>query len=903
MSLFAGARLGPYEIHSLIGAGGMGEVYKARDTRLDRTVAVKLLPADLAERSDRRRRFEAEARAISALNHPHICTLFDVGEQDGRAFLVMEHLEGETLDDRLVRGALPAADVVRYAIQIASALDHAHRERIVHRDLKPSNVMLTASGAKLLDFGLARRPAVEPAGTMSTLSFDQRKLTAEGTILGTFQYMSPEQLEGKDADARTDIFAFGTLIFEMATGRKAFEGASQASLIASILTAQPPAISSAQGVKGLPAALDHVVERCLAKNPDDRWQTARDVKLELDWIAAGSSQASRLAAPVRLHRRERLAWGVALVGVAAAVAVAIAAFFGGRGSPSREVTRFVVAPPAGTTITSVIENSTAIALSPDGRFLAFAAMTEGRQQLWVRPFESAVARLLDGTDDAISPFWSPDSRFIGFFAPGSGELKKIDASGGPARTICAAPQLQAAATWGRDGTILFTQLGQGLFRVPADGGTPVRVTSLDASRRELNHFWPEFLPDGRHVLYLATSLDAKGERDTPTVYVASLDSPDRTPLAKMHSRMMYASPGYLVFVQDGALMAQAFDAATVKLSGDPVRIAERVAYFKTIGTGGFTISSNGVLAHHGGGDPFRLVWHDRHGNTTDSGWPPQLYGAFRISRDGERVAVDVVDPRSGLADLWIYDVVRGTPVRFTTDPTGASAPVWSGDGRTVLFRSPRRSAPSLFTKTFDGTEQPLFPGDSPLSAMPMGPMDWSADGRWIAYIRNSPQTLRDLWLLPVTGDRTPRPISVTRFDEHDAQFSPDSTAIAYVSNESGRPEVYVAPFDRPGDKRPISVGGGTTPRWRKDGRELYYASAGNRGIMAVDIEPGATIKPGVPRRLFSLGIELATRPTPRNAAYDAAPDGQRFLVSVPAGEPMSSRITVVQNWNALMKNP
>ena len=523
MTLSAGRKLGPYEVVALIGAGGMGEVYKARDTRLDRIVAVKLLPADVADRPDRRLRFEAEARTVSSLSHPHICTLFDIGEQDGRAFLVMEYLEGETLDDRLTHGALPAADVVRCAVQIASALDQAHRERIVHRDLKPSNVMLTQTGAKLLDFGLARNPVMESAGLTSTLSLEHRRLTAEGTILGTIQYMAPEQLENKNADARTDIFALGTLLYEMATGRKAFEGKSQASLIASILTEHPPPISSTQQGKGLPSSLDHIVERCLAKNPDDRWQTARDVKLELEWIAAGNSQATRTRSRPRWHRREAIAWAVAVLATAAAAATAVRLSI--RERSVAEVTRFVVTPPSGGLI-GASENTTRMAISPDGRQLAFVATTNGQQRIWTRSLGSLTAQPLAGTDGAVSPFWSPDSRFIGFFASGTGELKKVDASGGPARTICLA-QMDGAPAWGRDGTILFTQFLDGIYRVSGEGGTPTRVTALDKARHELNHYWPSFLPDGRHFMYLATALDANGVRVTPSIYVASLDSTRR----------------------------------------------------------------------------------------------------------------------------------------------------------------------------------------------------------------------------------------------------------------------------------------------------------------------------------------------------------------------------------------
>jgi Tol biopolymer transport system component len=899
--LSAGARLGPYEILSALGAGGMGEVYRARDTRLDRVVAIKLLAAASRDRIDRQLRFQAEARAISSLKHPHICTLFDVGEHEGTAFFVMEHLEGETLDDRLTRGPLPAADVLRYAWQIADALDHAHGERLIHRDLKPSNVMLTMAGATLLDFGLARGPVVELTAPGSTVSLHAGRLTTEGSIVGTFQYMAPEQLEGKAADPRTDIFAFGALLYEMAAGRRAFEGESQASLIAAILTEQPPAVSAAGGDAALPPQLDHVVERCLAKNPSERWQTARDVKLELEWIANGGSQAVHaVVRPPRRRRSEMVAWAIAV----ASIGVALATMTGVLGrfpESSRDVTQFVVAPPLGTTL-GVIENRTLLALSPDGRQLAFAATTAGRQVLWVRSFESAAARPLEGTEDAISPFWSPDSRFVGFFSPGTGELKKVDVSGGPARTICVAPQFQGTATWGRDGTILLTQMGQGIFRVSADGGVPVGVTQLDQARRERNHFWPEFLPDGEHFLYMSTALDTDGRRETPTVYVASFGSSERKPLARLHSRMVYSPPGHLLFVEDGALLAQAFDASSLQLRGEPVRIAEGVAYYRTIGTTGFSVSSNGVLAYHGGADAFRFVWHDRRGDVAESGWAARSYGAMQISRDGERVAIDVVDTRIGTGDIWIYDAARGTPIRFTTDVEDESSPVWSPDGRRILFRSQRSGAPTLFIKSLvDGDEERVFPAASPLGALPLNPTDWSADGRWIAYMSNSPRTVRDLWLVPLAGVRTPLPVSATRFDEYDARFSPDSASIAFVSNESGIPEVYVAPVGQPRDKRPVSVGGGTTPRWRKDGRELFYASPGNRSIMAVPIEPGAPIRTGAPRRLLLLGAEVAARPHPRNTAYDVTPDGQRFLVSVPAGEAVSSRITVVMNWAAGLK--
>jgi Tol biopolymer transport system component len=899
MTLPSGALLGPYEILSLIGAGGMGEVYKGRDTRLNRAVAIKLLPIDVAERADRRARFDVEARAISSLSHPHICALFDVGEQDGRPFLVMEHLDGETLDDRLMRGALPANEVVRYAVQMADALAHAHRERIVHRDLKPSNVMLTASGAKLLDFGLARRPAAEPtAATMSTLSFDERKLTAEGTIIGTFQYMAPEQLEGKEADARTDIFAFGTLLYEMATGRKAFEGKSQASLIASILTAQPPAISSAREGGGLPPALDHVVERCLAKNPDDRWQTARDLKLELDWLASGSGSGARLARTAPAHSGRRLlTWVAAAAVVVASIAFAVAAQGRFRQSSNTGVTRFVVAPPPGSLISGG-EQRTRLAISPDGRQIAFAAVTDGRLQIWVRALDTLAAQPVAGTEGGVSPFWSPDGKYLGFFAPDRAEIKKVALAGGPSRTICAA-QSETPPEWGTDGTILFSVFRDGIFRVSAEGGTPARLTALDKTQRELNHFWPSFLPDGKHFIYLVTANDSDVSKAPPSVYVAPLDGGKRTLLPRIHSRTMYAAPGYLLFVEEGALLAQAFDLGGLRVTGEAAQVASGVASFRTIGSASFTVSSTGTLAYLGSGDEYQMVWYDRRGNQTDTGWARQTYGSARISPDGQRAVVDVYDPRNGESDLWIYDLARNVPARFTSDRPSDRNGVWSPDASRILFTTERGGSPNLFTKAFEGT------GDIvPLVRHP-GPIfsdDWSSDNRWVAYTVNSVSTAHDIWMKPLGGDARERPFLASQFEESGGRFSPDAKWVAFVSDETNSTsEVYVAPVDQPGQRRQISIGGGTTPRWRRDGKEMFYVSLDNISIMSVEIESLIPFKVGKPTRLIAVGQIPMARDNFRGTVYDVTPDGQRFLVSLPYGEPASSRITVVLNWAAGLK--
>ena len=892
VTLPAGTRLGPYELLSAIGAGGMGEVYKARDTRLERIVAVKLLRPEVASRPDRQRRFETEARAISSLSHPNICALFDVGEQDGRAFLVMEYLEGETLDDRLMQGPLPAAEVLRCGAQIADALDHAHRTQIIHRDLKPSNVMLTSQGAKLLDFGLAKE--LEPqSGLTSTATFDRRELTAEGSVIGTFQYMAPEQLEGRPVDARTDLFALGVVLYEMATGRKAFEGDSQASLIASILTSQPPPISTMrQGVENLPPAVDHIVERCLQKSPADRWQTARDVNVELEWTArAGSSvtHAASHAIGARSKRREQAAW--ALTAIATAVAATLWVY--SRPASSDDVTVFAVDPPPGVLI-GVAQNRPRLAISPDGRQLAFLATRDGRRQVWVRSLGSLDARPVDGTEGAQAPFWSPDSRYIGFFADGAGELRRVDVSGGPPRTICSA-QSDGSIVWGRDGTILFTQFRDGLYRVGADGGTPVRVTAVDKSKGEMNHYWPELLPDGRHFFYLATAVDQQGARTTPKVYLGSLDDASpATLIEQRHSRMVYSPTGHVLFVEDSVLMAQRFDLAARRLSGEPIRIADGVGYSRALGNAAFSLSATGVLAYQGNQELSQLLWYDRRGSVTDTGWTPQSFGSVRLSPDAERLVVDVGDARTGASDLWLYDVQRGAPIRYTTDGFASSA-IWSPDATRLAFRSGRSQAPAIVAGTLDGRSEVLADTNSPLT-----PEDWSPDGSLIAYTNSTRTSGADLWLLRLDKERRAGVLLRSPANEWDAKFSPDSAWIAFTSNELGAPDVYVMRTDGR-DKTRISVDGGSSPRWRRDGKELYYLGADNRTLMAVSVETSATFKAGQSTRLFTMRSDAASRVGLRYAAYDATPDGQRFLFSVPAAAPTTSRMTIVQNWAAALR--
>jgi len=729
MALVPGTRLGPYEVVAPLGAGGMGEVYRARDTRLDRTVAIKLLPPRVAHDPERRARFEREAKTISSLNHPHICTLFDVGEEQGSHYLVMELLEGESLADRLQRGPLPLDQVVKYGAQVADALDCAHKQGIVHRDLKPGNVVLTRSGAKLLDFGLARSTA---EASMLPGPEDQateaKPLTAAGTVLGTYQYMAPEQLAGAEAGPRTDIFALGTVLYEMATGRRAFEGKSKTSLVAAILSAQPAPISSLQA--DVPQALDHVVRKCLEKEPDDRWQSAHDVASELRWIAETGSQAGGPATvTVRRRARERLAWALAGVGVIVSLAIvawALTLARGTRTAADPAVIRFLVFPPPGTQIAPGPAAPQA-AVSPDGRLLTFAASAEdGTRRLWVRPLDALEARLLPGSEGADLPFWSPDGRFIGFFA--DGKLKTIAAAVGPPEVLCDAPYAQGGA-WSPSGIILFAAQRHGaLMRVPATGGDPVPATTLDSSRQEIAHWFPQFLPDGRRFLYLVRARQESHQG----LYASSLDSRETVRVLNTTVRAGYAG-GHLLFVRAGTLLAQPFEAKELKLTGEAVPIAERMAYNPVHGRTNFSVSASGVLVYREGGvggtTPTELVWFDRAGKRLGSVGDKLLHIELAISPDGRRLAVARRDTRGG-ADIWLHDLSRGTSSRLTTDAALHYSPLWSPDGSRIVFSSERNGRYDLYQRAASGAgEEELLvrSGDDKVAT------DWSGDGRFIVY--------------------------------------------------------------------------------------------------------------------------------------------------------------------------
>ncbi len=873
MPLDPGTRLGPYEILSALGAGGMGEVYRARDTRLDRTVAIKVLPAEAAASPERRERFEREARAVSSLNHPHICTLYDVGRHGDVDYLVMEHLEGETLAQRLTRGALGPQELLARAVEIADALDRAHRQGIVHRDLKPANIMITRGGAKLLDFGLARShgPSGAVAG-LSALVTEHQALTGEGTILGTLQYMSPEQLEGKEADGRADLFAFGAVLHEMATGRRAFDGKSQASLIAAIMSQTPAAVTDLQPLA--PPALDRVIQRCLAKDPDDRWQSARDVALELRWIAAHAP-----VSPAAARAASRApSWTAFILGVALLLAGVAAGALWNRPGPGTGAPRVQLSltPPEG----GIFEET--LALSPDGRRLVFEARVDSVRALWLREMGSPEPRRLVGTDGGVSPFWSPDSRRIGFFA--DQKLKKVDLSNGAVQVICEARDGRGGA-WAPDDTIVMAPFFTGpLHKVPASGGLPVPLTTVDTTRMETSHRWPMFLPDGRHFLFLARGR----RREAEWIHVGSLDGGATRPLLHESSSMAWAD-GHLFFVRDGALMALPFDSEKLEPTGEPITLAEHVEQYGEFGPtryAVFGVSGGGTVVYRTSASALsRMTWFSREGRTLEPVGPPGTYSEPALSPDGRTLMVSRVEPQAG-EDLWSVDLARGVLTRFTHDEDADVTPVWSPDGKRIVFASNRKTVMDLYVKEVaGGTEEILLSSDHM-----KWPDDWSSDGNWLIYEDNAPDTSTDLWILPMRGERTPRPFLATPFTEMHARFSPDGRWVAYASDESGQREIYVQGFPEPGPKIQISTEGGGQPMWGPGGRQLLYMTADGK-LMSVPLPEGPG-RPALPVELFR--SRQTIRSDSRNE-YLLSPDGQRILMVTleNVDQPLT---TVILNW-------
>jgi Tol biopolymer transport system component/predicted Ser/Thr protein kinase len=890
MPLTPGTQLGPYVIDSPIGAGGMGEVYLATDTRLDRKVAIKVLPEHLSEHPGLKDRFDREAKAISSLQHPNICALYDVGHESGVDFLVMEYLEGESLAQRLDREKLPLEEVLEIGTRIAEALDKAHRSGVIHRDLKPGNVMLTREGVKLLDFGLARIGAMgtDPAsGTLPALTgmptdvSPKTPLTQQGTILGTFQYMSPEQLEGKEADARTDIFALGALLYEMATGQRAFTGDSQASLIAAIMGNEPRPISEL--IPMSPPALDRVVKTCLAKNPDDRWHTAHDVALQLRWIIEGGSLAG-VPAPVAARRRsrERISW--ILVGLLGAAAVAFAGLFLlNRPAANLDVIRFRISPPPGS------NGESYPTISPDGRNIAFLATdSTGVRRIWVRRMDALEAIPLPGTEDAFRPFWSPDSRYLGYLTLDAGKVKKVSVLGGPPQKIGDA--VGADGSWSRQDRIVFDFGATDTLRViSAGGGLPTPASSLDRSRGETGHTWPQFLPDGRHFLFMA----AEGET-ARVLKVGEIGSLQSRPLGKVGSRFQYVPSGHILYIHQGTLLARPFDTKTLQYTGEPIPVAENVYTGGGAFGGGFSASQTGALVfweQHAEGRR-RLIWMDREGAELGEVGDPAAYLAPSLSPDGRKLLVVINDPANGGSDIWMRDLDRGTLTRMTFDSGDNRTPIWSPDGRLMAFVTTQGGTQEIYTRRTGGGNVPkrlMDPGqDEWLS-------DWSPDGRWIlAEINVEGQT--DIVAVPADGQGDPIEAVRTPATENLGKFSPDGKWIAYQTRQSGVWEVYVQSFPDAVDRWQVSNTGGSCPQWREDGKELFYISS-DQTLMAVAVDTSDGFEAGVPTPLLKANFRENSGLENRFLVSD---DGRRFLITARPDAEQSQPVTVILNWTALL---
>jgi len=883
MSLSPGQKLGSYEIVSQAGAGGMGEVYQARDPRLDRTVAIKVLPERVADSTDLRERFNREAKAISSLNHPNICILHDIGHEEDRDFLVMEYLEGETLADRLTSGAIPINETLKIAIQIADALDSAHRQGLVHRDLKPGNVMLTRDGAKLLDFGLAKLTIDEgKPDSLSGLTLTT-PLTMDGTLIGTMQYMSPEQLEGKEADARSDIFAFGALLYEMATGKRPFEGTSQASLIASVLKEEPAAVSVMQPM--VPPMLDQAISQCLEKDADNRWQTAGDLKRALMWVQNGGSQVGIPAPVVKKKRtRERVQWG--LIAALFLVAAALGGFFWKSTQVEVPVIRTAIPLPHKAVLATIAGGS--MEISPDGTKVAFVARDSvgGELKLWVRPINAMTSLPLPGTEGAQFPFWSHDSRYLAYFA--DNKLMKVLATGGPTLTISSA-QSGRGGTWNQEDLILFTPTYEDvIYRVPAAGGEAVAVTVLDSTMGDYTHRWAHFLPNGRDFLFFArTQGDGGGEKDA--ICVASLDKPGFQRIISAKSNPIFAE-NRVLYVRDGVLMAHPFDAGKLELNGDAVPLTEGVAYVRGWSHGVFSASNNGRLVFREGqvSSGAQLTIFDLEGDVMEVLGVQEAQTSFAVSHDNTRVAVSIMDQTTTNMDIWIWDLDRGIRNRLTFDSGLDLTPVWSPDDSLIAYTSRREENPGLYIKAANGAgnERLVWPVEHNILVR-----DWSSDGRYIACSSMTPQG-PDIMIIPLDPDQEPFAFMQTiNFGEWDPVFSPDGRWLAFSSDESTEEQVYVAPFPGPGGKWQVSVDQGDRPAWTPDGRTIFYLDNEDR-INSADVETsGAALNIGQVKMRFSVNGQ---RPSNVFCLMDG---GQRVMVNqAPLGGD-ASLVVLVQNWN------
>ncbi len=878
MALVAGSRLGSFEILEPLGAGGMGEVYKARDTRLERAVAIKVVSSRLSSSPEAQKRLEREAKAICRLSHPHVCTLFDIGHENGMDFLVMELVDGEPLSVRLGKGPLPSEQVLKFGAQMAEALEAAHRRGIVHRDLKPANVMLTASGIKVLDFGLAK--AVAPVSTGSGITEDltaSAPLSGHGAVVGTLPYMSPEQIEGRPADARSDVFALGAVLHEMATGRRAFRGASPAAVASAILSGDPPSVSSL--LPSSPSGLDQLIQICLARDPERRWQSARDVGLQIETIGQAPSAPSAGRGGGRGHL---VPW--ALTALAAAAALTLALRSRESNGPPPAAIRFTLPLPEGNASLDGI-GTVSMALSPDGSQLAFVAQPrEGRSRLWLRALADLEARPLEGTLGATSAFWSPDGRSLGFFA--DGKLKRLDLAGGAAVALCDVGGLGPSGTWGNGGQILYASIeDEAIHRVSTTGGPPVVEISAGRGPASTRLNWPTFLPDGRRFLYLARQ-DQSGQ-----LMLAEAGQPPREVLQVL-SNVAYVDPGYLVYVHGGALLGQRFDSALGKVTGAPVSIADSVSYVSATSRAGFAASRSGTIVYQSGFSTFRLSWIDRAGHALGDVGPPSGLARVRLSPDGARAVFDRIQKRSGTFDLWTIDVNHGAETRLTSSAGSEFLAVWLPDASAVVFSAPRGGPPHLYRRDLTtGDERELLPAGAPQLAE-----DVSPDGRVLIFTQRGQRGDHDVWTLPLVGRGQPSPLLSSAADEVDVRISGDGRFVSFTSDESGRPEVYLAPFPKALVRTRVSSDGGSMARWGQNGREIVYLSADGR-LVSVPVRTAPALELGEPRTLFAL------KDARRWVGFDMSPDGQRFLATVPEAIATEQPYTVIVNWPAELGRP
>ncbi len=916
MALTPGTKLGPYEIQSALGAGGMGEVYRARDTRLDRTVAVKILPSHLSSNSEAKQRFEREARAISSLNHPHICTLYDVGHHDGTDYLVMEFLEGETLADRLRKGPLPLPQVLKYGIEIGQGLEMAHRTGVVHRDMKPGNIMLTKSGAKLMDFGLAKsmQAIVPPSSglsmTMSTPA-DAHPLTTQGTVVGTFQYMSPEQIEGKEADSRSDIFAFGAVLYEMVTGKRAFEGKSQLSVASAILERDPALISTAR--HGIPTALERTIGICLAKDPERRWSTAHDVVLQLTLIA--DSQADPIK-PVARRLTNRVAFTIALLALLVGAGVAGLVAHWTRPTPqSSPAIRFSIALPKDAPL--ALPNPTPMfAVAPDGSAIAYVALLRplqtaagdvfsGGEQgrafttsgtvpgassrvesgvadspgattaLYVRRMDQSTPERVPGGEEALDPFFSPDGRWLGWFS--RGVMKKVMLGGGAPVTICEVTSLyMGGAYWAPDGFIYFTPAD--LMRVRASGGKSELVAKVDASK-DADYQSPQLLPGGKAVLLTRRPLNITNYNDA-VIFAYRLDTHESVTLVEGGTAAMYLPSGHLLYARGGSFYAMPFDAASLKVLGAPVEVLHGGMLSETAGNATLAVSGNGVLAYAPSGpmqfDNGEVVAISRSGAVRVLSPSPRYLADPAMAPDGQNLAVTI---RAANDDVWLFNPARGVFTRFTFAGGDNQDPIWSADGSHLIYSRSNRTRNLFWRPVNGGPEDRLTSGDTV-----QFPDSITPDGKALAFTQWTGANA-DIYLLQLDGNHTPRPLIATRFNEQTGMFSPDGKWLAFVSDESGGNEVYVQPFGHEGVRSVVSTGGGVRPMWDHEGKHLYY-SAGDAVMQVVFNSATGNISQAT----------AALRVPPRTAVFGVTPAGDFIGIHTLSENFTATELEVATEW-------